>query len=84
MLNEAKNQVWWTSFKISKKNSDNKKFIRSKKKVADKVVTVLLLNELIDSDNEKPKREKMREWIQRGKENGYFNNISQGFLQENM
>ena len=34
------------------------------------VVTVLLFNELIDSD-EKPKRGKTREWIRRRKENGY-------------
>ena len=70
--------------KFRKKIQTTKSSFVPKKKVADKVVTVLLLNELIDSDNEKPKREKMREWIQRGKENGYFNNISQGFLQENM
>ena len=43
------------------------------KKMADKgeVVTVLLLNELIESDDEKPKRGKTREWIRRRKENGY-------------
>ena len=70
--------------KFRKKIQTTKSSFVPKKKVADKVVTVLLLNELIDSDNEKPKREKMREWIQRGKENGYFNNTSQGFLQENM
>ena len=38
------------------------------------VVTVLLFNELIDSD-EKPKRGKTRDWIRKRKENGYFNNI---------
>ena len=44
--------------------------------MADKreVVTVLLFNELIDSD-EKPKRGKTRDWIRKRKENGYFNNI---------
>ena len=31
--------------------------------------------ELIESDDEKPKRGKTREWIRRRKENGYFNNI---------
>ena len=36
---------------------------------------VLLLNELIDSDDEKPTRGKTREWIKRREQNGYFNNI---------
>ena len=46
---------------------------KRKKKKADKgeVVTVLLLNELIESDDENPKRGKTREWIRRRKENGY-------------
>ena len=38
---------------------------------------VMLLNELPDSDDEKPTRGKTREWIKRRGENGYFNNIIQ-------
>jgi len=38
-------------------------------------VLVLLLNELVDSDDEKPTRGKTREWIKRREQNGYFNNI---------
>ena len=40
-------------------------------------VMVMLLNELLDSDDEKPTRGKTREWIKRRGENGYFNNIIQ-------
>ena len=36
---------------------------------------VLILNELMDSDDEKPKREKTREWVKRSEQSGYFNNI---------
>ena len=36
---------------------------------------VLVLNELMDSDNEKPTREKTREWVKRREQSGYFNNI---------
>ena len=57
--------------KFRKKIQTTKSSFVPKKKVADKVVTVLLLNELIESDDEKPKRGKTREWIRRRKENGY-------------
>ena len=33
---------------------------------------VMLLNELIDSDDEKPTSGKTREWIRRGEENRFF------------
>ena len=36
---------------------------------------VLVLNELMDSDVEKPRRGKTREWIKKGEQSGYFNNI---------
>ena len=37
---------------------------------------VLVLNELMDSDDEKPTRGKTREWVKRKEQSGYFNNIS--------
>ena len=36
---------------------------------------VLFLNELMDSDDEKPTRGKTREWVKRRDQNRYFNNI---------
>ena len=39
------------------------------------VVMVVLLNELVDSDDEKPTRGKTREWIKRREQKGYFHNI---------
>ena len=36
---------------------------------------VLVLNELMDSDDEKPTRGKTREWVKRREESGYFHNI---------
>ena len=39
------------------------------------IVMVVVLNELVDSDDEKPRRGKTRDWIKRRKEKGYFNNI---------
>ena len=36
---------------------------------------VLVLNELMDSDDEKPTRGKTRGWVKRREESGYFNNI---------
>ena len=36
---------------------------------------VLVLNELMDSDDEKPTRGKTREWVKRREQSGYFNNI---------
>ena len=36
---------------------------------------VLVLNELMDSDDEKPTRGKTREWVKRREKSGYFNNI---------
>ena len=38
-------------------------------------VMVVLLNELVDSDDEKPTRGKTREWIKRREQKGYFHNI---------
>ena len=45
-------------------------------KMAD-LVTLVVLNELKDSDDEKPQRGKTRNWIKRRQERGYFNNIIQ-------
>ena len=36
---------------------------------------VLVLNELIDSDDKKPTRGKTREWVKRTEKSEYFNNI---------
>ena len=41
------------------------------------LVTLVVLNELMDSDDEKPQRGKTRNWIKRKHERGYFNNIVQ-------
>ena len=38
-------------------------------------VMVVLLNELVDSDDEKPTRGKTREWIKRRGRMRYFHNI---------
>ena len=43
-----------------------------------KVVVVMVLTELLDSDYEKPRQGKAREWIKRRRETGYFQNIFQG------
>ena len=45
-------------------------------KMAD-LVTLVVLNELMDSDDEKPQQGKTRNWIKRRHERGYFNNIIQ-------
>ena len=39
------------------------------------IVMLVVLNELVDSDDETPHRGKTRDWIKRRKEKGYFNNI---------
>ena len=39
------------------------------------VVMVVLLNEPVDSDDEKPTIGKTREWIKRREQKGYFHNI---------
>ena len=39
------------------------------------IVMLVVLNELVDSDDEKPRRGKTRDWIKRRKEKGYLNNI---------
>ena len=39
------------------------------------LATLVLLNELMDSDDEKPHRGKTRSWIKRKRDRGYFNNI---------
>ena len=41
----------------------------------DDLATLVVLSELIDSDDEKPRRGKTREWIKRRREKGYFTNI---------
>ena len=38
-------------------------------------VLVLVLNELMDSDDEKPTRGKTREWVKWREQSGYCNNI---------
>ena len=45
-------------------------------------VILSLLNELLDSDDEKPKRGKTRNWVKRRKERGYFVNIVQELMLE--
>ena len=45
-------------------------------KMAD-LVTLVVLNKLMDSHDEKPQRRKTRNWIKRRLEKGYFNNIIQ-------
>ena len=39
------------------------------------LATLVLLKELMDSDDEKPHRGKTRSWIKRRRDRGYFNNI---------
>ena len=39
------------------------------------LAALVVLNELMDSDDGKPRRGKTRSWIKRMEENGYFNNI---------
>ena len=39
------------------------------------LAALVVLNELMDSDDEKPRRGKTRSWTKRMEENGYFNNI---------
>ena len=46
------------------------------------LVTLVVLNELMDSDYEKPQRGKTRNWIKRRHERGYFNNIIQELRKE--
>ena len=41
------------------------------------LMTLVVLNELMDSDDEKPQRGKTRNWIKRRHERGYSNNIIQ-------
>ena len=50
-------------------------------KMAD-LLSLVVLNELMDSDDEKPQRGKTRNWIKRRPERGYFNNIIQEFRVE--
>ena len=42
---------------------------------ADDFAIMILLNELMDSDDEKPKRGKTRKWVKRRKEGSFFTNI---------
>lgn len=46
------------------------------------LAAVIVLNELIDSDDEKPTRGKTRQWIRRREERGYFTNIIQELIVE--
>ena len=45
--------------------------------VANKGAVVMVLTELVDSDDEIPRRGKTRKWIKRRRESGYFQNIFQ-------
>ena len=47
------------------------------KMAANKCAIVIVLAELVDSDDEKPRRGKTREWIKRRRERGYHHNIFQ-------
>ena len=40
--------------------------------------TLVVLCELLDSDDEKPTRGKTKNWIKRREQKGYFRNIAQG------
>ena len=42
-----------------------------------KVAAVMVLTELVNSDDKKTRRVKTREWIKRRRESGYFQNIFQ-------
>ena len=44
-------------------------------KMADSALMVVVLNELVDSDDEKPTRGKTRNWVKRREEKGYFSTI---------
>ena len=39
------------------------------------IATLLVLNELMDSDDKKPHRSQIRKWVKRRRKRGYFNNI---------
>ena len=42
---------------------------------AEDFANMILLNELMDSNDEKQKRGKTRKWVKRRKERGFFTNI---------
>jgi len=46
------------------------------------IVSVIILSELVDSDDEKRTRGKTRKWIKRRKQKGYFTNIIQELIVE--
>ena len=46
------------------------------------LAAIIVLNELVDSDDEKPTQGKTRKWIRRRKERGYFTNIIQELIVE--
>ena len=50
-------------------------FIQHDKFKMEDLVSVIILNELVDSDDEKPTRGKTRQWIKRRNEKRYFTNI---------
>ena len=56
-----------------------KKIIHSK---MEDLASVIILSELVDSDDEKPTRGKTRQWIRRRKERGHFTNIIQELIIE--
>ena len=41
------------------------------------LATLVLLNELVESDDEKPTRGPTRDWVKQRPNKGYFNNITQ-------
>ena len=53
-------------------------FILQKFKIVDTcaLAQIIILNELMDSDDEKPHRGKTRRWVKRRSDQGYFNNIT--------
>ena len=42
---------------------------------AEDIATMMILSELVDSEDEKPKRGRTRKWVKRRKESGAFINI---------
>ena len=52
-----------------------KKIFKIKMEEKASAALVLVLNELMDSDDEKATRGKTREWVKRRSQSGYFNNI---------
>ena len=69
-----KNYVFhMTHFLVCTRSSNIPSNIPTLKKTS--AALVLVLNELMDSDDEKPTRGKTREWVKRREQSRYFNNI---------